>query len=152
MFTVRDEACVRDWGRLGGSRLWKINFKKPALPLLRPELQPLHFNVSCSLHYLWCFTPQNHGLPPSTSPSLSLIPIVTTSPGSILPSACVCVCKKETAACGMVSVPAGIWRVTTSRKFNNKRSLNLHSSTRPIGRSYFSELSLWSFIYKFVQR
>lgn len=65
--------CVeRVWtGAVGASCLWKINFKKPVLPLLRPELQPLHFNVRCSLHYLWCFTPQNQ---PAL---LHLIPIVT---------------------------------------------------------------------------
>lgn len=60
--------CMCVWiGEAWGSHLWKLNFKKPALLLLRLLLEPLHFNVRCSLHYLWCLTPQNHGLPPSTS-------------------------------------------------------------------------------------
>lgn len=58
-------ACVikGGWGEAWGIMLMKNKFQKPVLPLLRPELQPLHFNVRCSLHYLWCFTPQNRGLP-----------------------------------------------------------------------------------------
>lgn len=48
-------ACVMikgGWGEAWGITLMKNKFQKPVLPLLRPELQPLHFNARCSLHYL----------------------------------------------------------------------------------------------------
>lgn len=166
--------CVCDWGRcgggFGGSRLWKINFKKPVLPLLRPKLQPLHFNVRCSLHYLWCFTPQNHGLPLSTSLRLSLphIPIVTTSLGSMFPSPCVCIDGKRHA--GWFGTSRHLMGDNMQEVQNQRRrSLNYHNTVLNFIYKHlcwlmgsfnccrqrlqrFSQLSFWSFIYKFVRR
>lgn len=75
-------ACVikGGWGEAWGIMLMKNKFQKPVLPLLRPELQPLHFNVRCSLHYLWCFTPQNRGLPLPLPHQLRVSLSLPTSP------------------------------------------------------------------------